>query len=154
MTEFENQNTIEVFRQALLISGFDAVRDTFLAALSSSSAFTNEQKLAIRLAGAKLFYMGPSPAGVESLLLQILNLTWQDVGLGGDDVVALSIEQRVGIIDGIMLVCKAIIAAESSRLQALAESNTALAYGYGYGSNGYGEGFDGVDFFDVLGWGE
>lgn len=146
-----NQNTVEVFRQALLISSFEVVRDTFLSALSASTDFTQEQKLAIRLAGAKLQYMGPSPAGVESLLLQILNMKWQDVGLGGDDVAALTAEQRVGIVDGIINVCKGIIAAEALRLEQLADSDTELAYGYGYGSNGYGTGFDGVDFFNVFG---
>jgi len=160
--DFNNIDTkhLELIQQALLIAGFEQIKDTFLGILSQSPNFTTEQKLAIRLAASNLNFMGVSPAGVNQLLLDILFMKWQDVGLGGDDVAALSTSQREGILEGLMSVCRGIIAQESQRLETLSIEQTELpadwsySYGYGYGYNGYGYGYENnssTDFFDVFG---
>lgn len=122
MTDFNNSNAALILSQAIKIAGFDAVRSAALTAVAASPGFTSEQKLAIKIAGGQLVYH--APFGAPQVLSDIMDMAWEDVSAGG--VEALTIEQREGIIQGIMAVCKGIIAAEATRLNDLTQLETPV----------------------------
>ena len=124
LTTFLNTTNMEVFSEAIKIAGYDEIRDTFIAQLSASESFTNEQKLAVKLAGKSMNNPGDYEATQNRILMQVLNISWDDVDAGG--VTPLLPEQRAGIIDGIMAVCKGIINAECDRLEQLTQLDTDL----------------------------
>jgi len=150
INSFNGTPQYEVYAQALKLASFDQIKDTFIAYLEQSPDYTNEQKLAIKLAAEKLDKYPSSNHNInDGALLGIMNMAWEDIGAAGTS--ALSLEQREAILDGVLSVCKSIILAESDRLASVASLGIHLQYGYGYGEAGYGYGFEAVDFFDVFG---
>ena len=149
ITTFNGTTQYDIYNQAVKLSSFDEIKDTFLAQLDNNIDFTDNQKNAIKLAAEKLrYYPDSSPAIQDGVLLGIVNMGWDIVGASGVD--ALTVQQRINILDGVLAVCKSIILAESDRLANISTLNSHLNYGYGYGSNGYGYGFDNLDFFQVF----
>ena len=149
ITTFNGTTQYDVYIKALQLSSFDYIKDIFLAQLDNNEDFSDNEKTAIKLAAEKLrYYPDSSPAIQDGVLLGIVNMGWDIVGASGVD--ALTINQRINILDGVLAVCKSIILAESDRLATVASSNSHLNYGYGYGNNGYGYGFDNLDFFQVF----
>ena len=149
ITTFNGTDIYTIYHQALMMVGFDKIKDTFIAQLDNNTDFTNDQKIAIKLAAEKLrYYPDSSPVILDGALLGIINMGWDNIGVSGID--ALTVQQRLDILDGVLSVCKSIILAESDRLSTIASLNSHLNYGYGYGSSGYDYGFDNLDFFQVF----
>ena len=153
INSFVGTNQYAVYFQALKLSSFETIKNGFLALLEISPDYTNEQKLAIKLAAEKLDkYPSTDHNSFDGALLGIMNMEWEDAGATGTQ--ALTLEQREAILEAVLGICKAIIQSEADRLASLATLETHLDYGYGYGQAGYGFGFEGIDYFDVFGIGE
>lgn len=155
----KNLNHVPLLKEALEIKGYDYIAGILLSSLNNSENFSETQKIAIRLATKEISYMGPSEAGADSVLIQILEMTWQKLGLDPANVDPLTNEGYEMIIEGLMDISRHIIYEESQRLLAMSQLPTQLPenwhlenvpYGYGYGPSGYGYGYDGIDFFHVF----
>ena len=149
ITTFNGTTQYNIYHQALMLSNFDVIKDTFLSQLDNNTSYTDNEKNAIKLAAEKLRNYPSSDHVInDGALLGIMNIDWQTTGATGVD--ALTIEQRSNILEGVLAVCKSIILQESDRMATVASGNTHLSYGYGYGSDGYGYGFNNIDFFQVF----
>lgn len=114
-----------VYNEAVRLVGFDRIKDAFLAGLDGSPDFTTEMKLAIKLAAEKLpQYPGSDFNTFDGPLLGILYMPWESVGATG--MAPLTTEQRDAILQGVLAVCKAMVNAESLRLQGIAGLDMAL----------------------------
>lgn len=125
---FAGTNCIEVYLQAQSLVGYEFIKGQLLQALFANPDFTHEQKLAIKVASIDIQAPSHSHDDVDKMLLHILHMTWEDAGATG--TVALLPEQRAGIIDGLMTICKTIIDGESQRLSQIALLETNPVYDY------------------------
>lgn len=117
---------VPVLDTALRLSSYDAVAAATLAVIDSDPDTPDTTKHAMRAMAYRMAtYNGGNPEA-GTILHTIATTTWAAIGVAEDAVPALTTQQRAGIIDIVMGVSKSIIAAEAARLEALADTDTAL----------------------------
>lgn len=126
--DFFDPNTPQsaLLSEALRLAGYDAVAAETLSYIAVDPDMPEIVKGNIR---AMAFYMASLNGGnpdAGSILHTIATAPWSVIGVADESIPALTTENRLAIIELVMMVCQQIINAEAGRLTALAELDVTI----------------------------
>lgn len=125
ITTFLGTPQYEVYNKARDMVGFKQIKESVLSIVNSNPETPNDMRLAIALAAEKLDeYPSTSHNDNDGALLGILFMDWGTVGVDGVD--DLTEQQRIGILNVVLSVCKSIINDKAASLTTLADQDMRL----------------------------